>query len=172
MKKQTKMLAGLFENPDTVLKTAAQAREQGLKPIDVYGPYPIHGMDEALGLKKSWIPYPVLVMGLLGMALTYLFMAWTSAVDWPLNVGGKPLVSWPALVPITFAGLVLFAGFTNLISLLIACKLPRTRVNIIDPRVTHDVFALVFNDNQADTSAKIREFLKRNGAYEIKEVDQ
>ena len=165
-------LAGLFENPDAVLKTAKQAREQGFKPVDIYGPYPLHGMEEALGLKRSWIPYPVLVMGLLGMALAFLFMAWTSAIDWPINVGGKPFVSWPALVPITFAGMVLFAGFTNIISLLIACKLPRKQVNIIDPRITHDVFALVIDSGEAGDRAKISQLLKQNGAYEIKEIEQ
>lgn len=165
-------LVGLFEDPDAVLKATVLAREQGLKPVDVHGPYPIHGMDEALGLKRSWIPYPVLVMGLVGMALAFLFMAWTSAIDWPINVGGKPFVSWPALVPITFAGMVLFAGFANIISLLIACKLPRKQVDIIDPRITHDVFALIIDGGEVGDQLKIDQFLRQNGAYEIKKIEQ
>src|SRR5262245_37589460 len=92
----------LYEDPDTLLRAAAQVREHGFAGADAYTPYPVHGLSEALGIRRSWVPYVTLVMGLIGAGLGLLLQIWTSAVDWPIIVGGKPFVSLPAFIPITF----------------------------------------------------------------------
>src|SRR5215510_8784632 len=82
----------LYDDPDSILRAAAVVREHGFKGADAYTPYPVHGLSEALGIRKSWVPYVTLVMGLGGAILGLTFEIWTSAYDWPINVGGKPNV--------------------------------------------------------------------------------
>ena len=132
----------LYEDPDTLLRAAAQVREHGFANADAYTPYPVHGLSEALGIKKSWIPYVTLVMGLTGAALGLTFEIWTSAYDWPLNVGGKPFVSLPAFIPITFECGVLIAGTMTLAALLLACGMPDFTTPILDRDLTNNRFAI------------------------------
>src|SRR5262249_48952419 len=90
-----------------------------------YSPYPIEGADEALGIGRSSVPFFVLVGGLLGASLGYGMMYWCNAVDYPLNVGGRPLNSVPAFVPITFELAVLLASLFSFASFLLFTGLPR-----------------------------------------------
>ena len=132
----------LYEDPDSLLNAAAQVKEHGFRNVDAFTPYPVHGLSEALGIRKSWVPYVTLVMGLTGAVLGLLFEIWTSAVDWPINVGGKPYVSLPAFVPVMFESGVLIGGTMTLAALLIACGLPNFRTPILDRDITNDRFAL------------------------------
>jgi Alternative complex III, ActD subunit len=132
----------LYDDPDKLLRAAALGREHGFADMDAYTPYAVHGLSEALGIKKSWVPYVTLVMGLSGAALGLTFEIWASAIDWPINVGGKPLVSLPAFIPITFESGVLIGGTMTLAALLIACGLPNLGKPILDRDLTNDRFAL------------------------------
>src|SRR5512138_1289030 len=132
----------LYDNPDTLLTAAARVREHGFTKADAYTPYPVHGLSEALGIRKSWVPFVTLVMGLSGAVLGLGFEIWTSAVDWPINVGGKPFVSLPAFIPITFEAGVLIGGTMTLAALLVACGLPNLGKPVLDRDLTNDRFAL------------------------------
>lgn len=158
----------VFDDPEALLKAGNKARERGFKDLDAYIPYPVHGINEALGIGRSWVPWATLVAGMSGGSLGFLFMAWTSAVDWPLNVGGKPFISWPAFIPITFECTVLFAGLSTMFALWAACRLPRRNPKILDLRVTDDRFALVvpYSGNGADEE----KLLKETGALEVRRV--
>ncbi|MCI0330444.1 MAG: DUF3341 domain-containing protein [candidate division Zixibacteria bacterium] len=164
----TGAVVGIFDDPQTLLKAGKAARERGFKNLDAYMPYFVHGINEALGLKRSWVPWATLLAGVTGGSLGFLFQAWTSAVDWPLNVGGKPFVSWPAFIPITFETTVLFAGVTTLLALFAACRLPQRNPKILDSRVTDDHFALVVPIT--GTGAEEERFLKDAGALDVKKV--
>src|SRR5258706_13082881 len=120
----SRAVLALYDDPDRLLNAAAVAREHGFRDMDAFTPYAVHGLSEVLGIKKSWIPYVTLVMGLTGAALGLTFEIWTSAVDWPLIVGGKPYVSLPAFIPITFESGVLIVGTTTR-----KVILPRVRVS-------------------------------------------
>jgi len=135
-------ILALYDNPDEILTAAALVTEHGFRNVDAYTPYPVHGLSEALGIRKSWVPYVTLVMGLTGAALGLTFEIWTSAVDWPINVGGKPMVSLPAFIPITFEGGVLIGGTMTLAALLLACGLPNLGKPILDRDLTNDRFGL------------------------------
>lgn len=161
-------VVGLFDDPHALLKVGRAARERGFKNLDAYMPYPVHGINEALGIKRSWVPWATLAAGIIGGSLGFFFQVWTMAVDWPLIVGGKPFISWPAFVPITFELTVLFAGVTTLLSLLAACGLPRRAPGILDPRLTDDRFALVVP--ATGTGAEEERFLKETGALDVKRV--
>jgi len=137
----------LYADPDSLLAAAARIREHGYQNVDAYTPYPVHGLSEALGIKKSWVPFVTLVMGLTGAILGLTFEIWTSAVDWPINVGGKPFVSLPAFIPITFECGVLLGGTMTLAALLLACGLPNYRAPILDRDLTNDRFGLFVPDS-------------------------
>lgn len=138
----TRAVLALYEDPDRLLNAAAVVKEHGFTGVDAFTPYPVHGLSEALGIRKSWIPYVTLVMGLTGAGLGLTFEIWTSAYDWPLIVGGKPMVSLPAFIPVMFESGVLIAGTMTLAALLIACGLPSLHKPILDRDLTNDRFGL------------------------------
>jgi hypothetical protein len=163
-------LVGVFAHDDQILQAADGARQKGWKGLDAFVPYPLHGLDKALGLKRSWVPWVTLVMGLSGAAGGFALQVWTSAVDWPLNVGGKPFVSWPAFLPITFESGVLIAGLSTFIAIWAACRLPKAKPVIHDERFTDDKFGLIVQIEGANES-EIRAFLTVQGAEEVKRVE-
>src|SRR5688572_18182342 len=93
--------------------------------MDAYTPYPVEGLAEELGLRRNRVPFVVLMGGLFGAATGYGMQYFAMAVDYPLNVGGRPLHSWPAFVPVTFELTVLFAALTGFFGWLFACRLPK-----------------------------------------------
>src|SRR5512137_1528672 len=103
---------GLFETPGALLGAVAPVKAARLGRLEAYTPYPVHGLDAALGLRRSPLGGMVLVMGILGALSALAFEGWASAMDYPLITGGKRLFSWQAFVPILFEVMVLFATFT------------------------------------------------------------
>jgi hypothetical protein len=161
----------LYDNPDSLLHAAARAREHGYEGLDAFTPYPVHGLSEALGIRKSWVPYVTLVMGLSGAALGLLFEIWTSAIDWPLNVGGKPMVSLPAFIPVMFESGVLIGGTMTLLALILACGLPNLKGPILDRNITNDRFALFVPDSGPEwNEERAARFLHSTGAVEVRVI--
>jgi hypothetical protein len=164
-------LLALYDNPDALLSAAAQIRELGYRNVDAYTPYPVHGLSEALGIRKSWVPYVTLVTGLSGAILGLAFMIWTSAVDWPINVGGKPLVSLPAFIPITFECGVLLGGTMTLAALLVACGLPNYRAPILDRDLTNDRFGLFVPEAEPGwNETRALQFLKSTRPVDLRVI--
>lgn len=104
-------VGALFATPEAILRATVAVRKNGYLEFDVNTPYPVHGVDGAMGLKDSNIGWFAFVFGLLGMTAAVLLQWWTSAMDYPLAVGGKPLFSAPAFVPISFEMTILLAAF-------------------------------------------------------------
>jgi cytochrome c5 len=122
---KTFAVLGLFTDPQKIIDAAKQIRPRKLGRLEAYTPYPVHGLDAAVGLPPSRLGRLVLGMGILGTTLALLFEWWTSAVDYPLITGGKALFSWQAFVPVMFEVTVLFATFTaGLAMLFVLNKLP------------------------------------------------
>ena len=116
---------GLYSDAHKIVEAANQIRPRKLGRLEAYTPYPVHGLDRAIGLAPSRLGRLVMVMGVLGTGLALLFEWWVSAVDYPLVTGGKPLFSWQAFVPVMFEVTVLFATFTaGLAMLFVFNKLP------------------------------------------------
>jgi len=161
----------LYDDPDRLLNAAAIAREHNFTGLDAYTPYAVHGLSEALGIRKSWIPFVTLVMGLTGATLGLTFEIWTQAYDWPLNVGGKPNVSLPAFIPIFFESGVLVGGTMTLAALLLACGLPSWNAPILDRNLTNDRFGLYVPETGPDWNhERIFAILKRTGPVELKVI--
>jgi hypothetical protein len=159
----------LYADPDSLLNAATRAREHGFEGMDAYTPYAVHGLSEALGIRKSWVPWVTLVMGLGGAALGLTFEIWTSAFDWPILVGGKPMISLPAFIPITFECGVLLGGTMTLAALLLACGLPDFKKPILDRDLTNDRFGLWIPEVGSDwNEGRIFMVLKPTGAVDIR----
>ncbi len=138
---------GLFDTPDALLSAIPRVRARDLGRLEAYTPYPVHGLEKALGLKKSPLAGMVLVMGLLGALSAFLFQFWATGIDYPTVVGGKSPLAWQAYIPIVFEVMVLFATFTaGLGMLLLLNRLPFYGHPVLASRsiaaVTRDRFAL------------------------------
>lgn len=114
-----------FESPEQLVEAAKRLRDDGFTALDAYTPYQVPEVEQVLGVRRSWIPRAVLGAALLSAAVAYLAQWWMNAIDSPLNVGGRPLHSAPALIPVTFEMAVLGGGLTAVLALAIATGLPR-----------------------------------------------
>jgi hypothetical protein len=124
-----------------------------------------------MGLPPSRLPWVCFALGLLGASAKVGFEYWASWLDWPVNVGGKPWDSLPAFVPLTFEIMVLFAGVSTVIALLIVSKLvPGKKPQLISPRVTNDQFALVFEHTGGNVDVgEVHNLMLAYNAIEIEE---
>lgn len=113
-----------FATPQDLLDAVHQVREAGYREIDAYTPFPIEEISEALGHHRSPMPKIVFVAGLIGCTLGFLLQYWTSAIDYPLNIGGRPPNSWPAFIPITFESTILVAAVSTVLGMFALNKLP------------------------------------------------
>ncbi len=164
-------IAGLWLDDHEVVEAARKVREAGFKKFDAITPFPVHGMEEAIGIKRSMIPYVTFVAGLTGFMCAVALQYWTSAIDWPINVGGKPFFSGPAFVPVMFELTILFAALSSVGALFVLCKLPKIDPPVIDPDVTCHKFAIFISEEDAAYNAeRCEQLLKSLGAKEIKKL--
>jgi len=159
-------LVAFFEDEQKFLHGAEAARAAGLAIEDAFVPYAVHGMDEALGLRRSRLTFVCFVAGLVGGSLALGFQWWTSAVSWPLNIGGKPFASYPAFVPVTFEVTILSAALISVFAFFARSRLFPGKTAVALPRVTDDRFALVLTDD----SLRAREILNRAGAVALEDA--
>jgi mono/diheme cytochrome c family protein len=164
---------GIFETPDALMQAIPKVRATKLGTVEAYTPYPIHGIDEALGLRRSPLGGMVLVMGILGAITAFGFQYWISAIDYPIITGGKGAGSWEAFIPIMFEVTVLFATFTaGLGMLFLLNKLPFFGHPVLSSKaitgITRDryVLALEAEDESFDSQAAAQA-LRSAGALEV-----
>jgi hypothetical protein len=115
---------GEFETAKQLLLAAAKVRDAGYRKMDAYAPFPVEGLSEALGLRRSWVPLITLLGGLGGGLTGFGFQYWVSVFAYPMNVAGRPLNSWPAFIPVTFELTVLGAATFAVFGMLAMNKLP------------------------------------------------
>ena len=113
-----------FDNPDSLVAAAQRAREEGYQRMDAFTPFPVHGLSEAIGQPHTRLPLVVLLGGIVGGVSGYLLQLWTMAFSYPINVGGRPLNSWPAFIPVTFELTVLIAALSAVFGMLALNGLP------------------------------------------------
>jgi len=114
-----------FANPAELIEAAKKIRDAGYQKFDCHSPFPIHGMDDAMGLKRSPLGYIVGAMTLTGATVGMSLQYWIAAVDYPLVISGKPFFSWQAFMIVTFALFVLFGAFGAVFGMLHLNRLPR-----------------------------------------------
>jgi hypothetical protein len=113
-----------FDTAQHLVDAARKTHQAGYQKIDAYSPFPIEGLAEEIGFHRNAVPLVVLIGGIVGGLSGYLMQWWMSAVDYPLNIGGKPPHSWPAFIVITFEMTILFAGLSAVLGMLALNGLP------------------------------------------------
>jgi len=172
MAKYKQGLAAIFLTEEQALQAARKTREMGFQKFQALTPYPVHGMEEACGITRSWIPYVTFGAGLVGLSAGLWFTWWTSAVNWPINVGGKPFFSLPAFIPICFELTVLFAALCSVGSLFYAAGLPKIDPPIIDKDLSSHKFAIFIPvDEPGYNEQKVQEMFRALGAAEVKKAE-
>ena len=164
-----------FETATDLLNAAAAAHQAGYRRVDAYSPFPVEGLAEALGFRRTGLPHLVFVAGLIGCVGGFFMQYYAMAISYPLNIAGRPLNSWPAFLPVTFELTVLIAGLAAILGMLALNGLPRPHHPVFNvPRFalsSRDRFFLLIKarDPRFDRRAT-RDFLQTLRPYEVSEV--
>ncbi len=165
-------IVGIYDDEDVLLKAVGKIRSAGIKINEVYSPFPVHGLDEELGYKRSRLPIAAFMFGALGTTLALVMQVWMLGVDWPMIIGGKNFIALPDFVPVTFELTVLLAAFGMVGTFLVSSDLkPWKDPNLLDIRITDDkhVMAIDIASNKAVEAAAIQKALQDSGAVEVNE---
>jgi Alternative complex III, ActD subunit len=168
-------ILGEFRSPESLFQACEQLRDAGFRDWDAHTPFPVHGLDQAMGLKRSPVSLFVLVMGLGGAALGMLMQWWVATTAYPLVISGKPFFSWPAFIPITFECGVLGGASGAILGMLLLARLPRHHHSLFNSerfeRVTDDAFfiSVEATDPKFDRE-ETKSLLERLGAIAVEEV--
>ena len=164
-----------FDSAQALVDAGRKTREAGYKKIDAYSPFPIEGLAEEIGMHFDEIPLTVLIGGIIGGSTGYLMQYWMAAVDYPLNIGGKPPHSWPAFIVITFEMTILFAGISAVLGMLAFNGLPMPYHPVFNvPRFAlaskDRFFLIIFSTDKNYDPARTRQFLERLNPISVAEV--
>lgn len=166
-----------FTESSALLHAAEHLRDAGYTKVEAYTPIPVHGLDAAIGHKPSRLPWLVLAGGLTGAIGFFGFMTWVNVIDYPMNVGGRPNFSWPAFIPITFEGMILFSAFAAVFGLFIFSGLPSHYHPVFNApgfeRATTDGFFLcIETSDPLYDAAKAKSILTGLGATAVNEFSE
>jgi hypothetical protein len=165
-----------FDDPKALVEAAHQAHAAGYKRMDAYTPFPVHGLSEALGVRHTRLPLLVLLGGIAGGLAGYGLQYWATVIEYPYNIGGRPLHSWPAFIPITFETTVLLAAFAAVFGMLALNGLPQPYHPVFNvPRFelatrTHFFLCIEATDPKFDLEGT-RRFLESLSPQEVAEVE-
>ena len=166
-----------FENPTDAVEAARRAYAEGYRRMDAYSPYPIEALSEAIGVHGGRLPLIVLIGGIVGCVGGYMMQYYLNAVDYALNIGGKPLHSWPAFIPITFETTVLGAALAAIFGMLALNGLPEPYHPVFNTPnfalATRDRFFLLIEarDPLFDRAATAEFMRNLDGAREVTDVE-
>jgi hypothetical protein len=177
MKENLYGLLAEFNTPTELIAAARKTREAGYSKTDAFSPFPIHEMDEALGIKRSILSFLIFGGGLLGLLGGLGMQVYLMGVEYPLNVGGRPFLSWPSFIPITFECTILLASATAVFGMLFLNGLPQPYHPVFNvPRfalASREKFFLVIET--ADPNFKYEEtsgFMHSLHPQEVYDVDE
>ena len=130
-----KFVVGNFDDEAVLFPAVKKVRSAGYKIHDVYTPFPVHGLDHAMGLRETSLHTAGFIYGITGTTTALSFMSWVFTTDWPMNIGGKPHFPLPAFIPITFELTVLFAAVGMVMTFMYLCQLaPFVKKHVFHPR--------------------------------------
>lgn len=162
-----KFAVACYDDEDVLFPAVKSVRHSGYKLHDVYTPFPVHGLDGALGLKETDLHIAGFIYGVTGTATALGFMSWIFTSDWPMVFGGKPYLSLPAFIPITFELTVLFAAVGMVLTFCYLNQImPGVKKHVFHPRQTDDLFVVVIELNDHVSESEVLTFLKGTGALE------
>lgn len=164
------VLYGLYDDEEILMQAVKKAQNDHLEIMDVYTPFPVHGLDHAMHLSESRLHVVGFIFGALGTLTAFLFMTWVFTRDWPIIFGGKPYFSAPAFIPITFELTVLFASIGMVVAFYtVNGQAPGITKPTLDDRITDDKFCMAFDVTNMEVSAvdKLKAFFSETSASEV-----
>ncbi|GAA4834243.1 DUF3341 domain-containing protein [Algivirga pacifica] len=173
MEKNRHYTLGIFGNHNLLLKAVKTLRAKGVKIHEVFTPYPVHFLEDALGYKRSWMPRAAFGFGALGTTLAIALQTWIMGIDWPMIIGGKSFIAIPDFVPITFELTVLLSAFGMAGTFFVSQDLKPHKVPVVfDRRQSDDkhVLAVDLAKNKI-SEEEIQTLLSELGAEEVKRKD-
>jgi len=171
MTSDSKFIIGVYDREDILLKAVQSVRKSGVKIHEVFTPFPVHGLDDALGYKRSRLPIAAFLFGLLGTSLALTMQIGMMTVDWPMIIGGKDFLPLPSFIPVSFELTVLLASFGMVGTFFVVSNLkPWGKPVMFDIRSTDDkhIMAIDLSKNKL-SEADIKKSLKESGASEVNE---
>lgn len=168
-----KYLLGSFDDDEVLVNATKKIRQAGYQMHEIYTPFPVHGLDEAMGLQHTRLHTAGFVIGATGTLFAFSLLSFVTAIDWDIMVGGKPFFAFPSFGPVMFELTVLFAaiGMTVIFYLRNHLSIFKS-TEVVDERITDDRFVMAFCQKKyesAEDIAGITALLKQHGAVEIKE---
>ncbi len=164
MKTITKYISGYYQDEEDLLLGLKKLKEKGVEILDVFTPFPVHGLDKVLGMRRSWLPRVGFIGGAIGALFGFFFQAWVFTEGYPMTIGGKPLVAIPSFIPVTFECTVLFAAFSMVFAFLFRSKLGLGAENkIYDPKITDNHFVIVAGYEE-DSCNEVKKQMEDAGA--------
>jgi hypothetical protein len=165
------VIHAIYDDEEPLLASAKSIRSNGIRIVDAFTPFPVHGLDSAIGVPRTRIAICAFIYGLTGASLATLMMWYMMISDWPTDVGGKPSFSYymnmPAFIPITFESTVLCAAHGMAITFFLRSWLvPGAKAKNPDPRTTDDKFMMVI-ETKEENKMNVEALLKSTGASEI-----
>lgn len=163
-----KFIVAAFDDEAVLFPAVKRVRTAGYNIHDVYTPFPVHGLDHALGLRETSLHTAGFMYGITGTATALSCMGWVFGVDWPINYAGKSLFPLPAFIPITFELTVLFAAVGMVLTFCYLCQLaPFVKKHHFHPRSTDDLFVMAIECTTKTNEEEAKSFLQSVGAKEI-----
>ena len=163
-----KFVVGCFDDENVLFPAIKKVRLAGYKIHDVYTPYPMHGLDHALGLRETSLHTAGFIYGITGTTIALGGMGWVFTSDWPLNIGGKPTFPLPAFIPITFETTVLLSAVGMVLTFCYLCQLaPFVKKHHFHARATDDLFVMVIECTSKTNIGDLQNFLGNAGAIEV-----
>lgn len=163
------VIYALYDDEEELLSAVRDVKDEQYEIMDVFSPFPVHGLDELLDLSESRLHIAGFIFGLLGTITAFGFMTWVYVENWPVIIGGKPYWSIPAFIPITFEITVLFSAIGMTVAFYIICGLgPGVTNPPLDERITDDKFCLAFDAGTIGPKKdQLKQFLEQTGAFEV-----
>lgn len=168
-------ILGRFESSRDLVRAAKLVRSTGYRQFDAYAPFPVHGLARAIGFRSTRLPWIVLIGGLIGAFGGFSMQYWITVIDYPLNVGGRPLNSWPAFMPVTFETTILAAALSAVLGMLALNGLPRPHhplfaIPQFDAVARDGFFLCVEARDPSFDPPQVRSLLSDVGATEVIDV--
>lgn len=161
-------IVACFDDEEVLFPAVKKVRNAGYKIQDVYTPFPVHGLDHALGMRETSLHTAGFIYGVIGTTTALTGMGWVFTQDWPMNIGGKPNFPLPAFIPITFELTVLFAAVGMFITFCYLCQLaPFIKKHHFHLRATDDLFVMVIECNDKTKVEDLKGFMQNTGAIEV-----
>lgn len=175
--KKTWGLLAEFETPQIIYTACESVRDEGFKHWDALTPFPVHGLDRAMGIPPSKVPWIVLGMAIFGMLAGFTIQWWTTAIDYPIMIAGKPFFSWPAWIPVTFELTILLGSFGAVFGMFGLNRIPTFNHPLFNSerfaRVTDDRFFIAIEATDPLYDAKkTKKLLQKLGATHVEEVEE